>query len=154
MGDQFYTKDELELFGGSAATENNAFSQSPQNVEMMNAAPAQQSDPFQQPQGVYYQQPTSGNQGFVQQLSDPGSDTYRKIQKGASIASAVKQIIFGSIFILMPLCAFPMFFSVTVAEGAGAAALFPILFIALFVISGGTAVVKGIINLILILKNK
>ena len=148
----FYTKEELELFGGTAPSDEPfQHPQSAQGVDMLGQQPVQQNMPYEQ--NVQLQQMENAPQ-FIKDIQDPGSKTYRNIRMGVSIAGAVKLIIFGLIFSLVPLTGFIGTFSSLKEDGAGVVEIFPILMVLLFGTVGISVLVKGIRELIRSLKNK
>ena len=175
MSEQFYTKEELELLGGSAPADGQfQQAQPPIGAEMpqqpyqqgIQQIPYQQGMPYQPPmqqgmqqmpyqqQGVQYQQMENAPQ-FIKDIQGPSSSTYRKVNMGVSVYRSVVQIIAGLIFVLMPLFMLTSMLSAMKTDGSSdPVVLVPILMISLFVLVGAGIVVKAVVSLISTFKNK
>lgn len=151
---EFYTKDELELLGSSAPSDDSfepPYSDS--DIDNIRQSPMQQGMTFEG--GIQYQQHMDNAPQFIRDMQDPTSKTYRNIHMGASIANSIKLIILGLIFALVPIS---MIFSVVADMKANASegmiAAIPLLMVLLFVVVGISVFVKGIRELIRAIKNK
>ena len=166
MSEQFYTKEELELLGGSAPADGQFQQAQPPIGAEMPQQPYQQGMPYQPPmqqgmqqipyqqQGVQYQQMENAPQ-FIKDIQDPNSSTYRKVNMGVSVYRSVVQIIAGLIFVLMPLFMLTSMLSAMKTDGeSDPVVLVPILMISLFVLVGAGIVVKAVVSLISTFKNK
>ncbi len=150
MNDQFYTKDELEVLNSSVPSEEpfqqTTFVPSEDNISGIP----------QQTGMLHVQQANTNSQGLMNGMSDPNSKTYKNVRMGLSFVGCVKNIIFGLIFGLFPLSMLWPILGAMRTDGAevGAFILMPVLMILLFVGVGLRITVKGIIDLISIIKNK
>ena len=150
---EFYTDEELEIFGGSTASDD-LFQPSgvAPGMNDFGQPSMQQGIPFEQ--GMQSQIPENAPQ-FIKDMQDPSSKTYKNVHMGASIANAIRLIIFGLVFAFIP---FTMIFSVLgsmKADGAeGMVIMIPMLMIVVFVSAGIGVLVRGIRELIRAIKNK
>ena len=153
MSDQYYTKEELELLGSSEPVP-----QEPQPIRYTTPAPNGISQPIDDvpPSMANY---TPEQLELIAQMQGKTvipTGTMSTVQKGSEITSAVFSIIFGLVFMLIPLMMGVTAVLSMKATGDlnGVVAFIPIVMIGLFVMVGATTAVKGVIKLVKHIKNK
>ncbi len=153
MSDQFYTKEELELLNSSEPVP-----QEPQPIRYNTAAPNGMSQPMDDvPPSMANCTPEQLELiAKMQGKTVISTSTISTEQKGSAITGAVFSIIFGLVFMLIPLMMGVTTVLSMKATGDfdGVVAFVPLVMVGIFVMVGATTVVKGIIKLVKHIRNK